>query len=191
MTDYVMKYDQYESFLKKSLFTDYVLLFFALLAIIGMVVFALWWRHCEKKDALKQQNSNSSPESKIDKKIYVISAILILAVTIGAVSSVVDSIIKTSHDIKNQAYVFVDENFIVSETEWWGRWNDTTYTIEFEKNGVKTKIHPNLKFWDLPPGEYHDTIFVYSLESEIILEVNGDTGDGSLVLTESRTTPLV
>ncbi len=165
------QYEAYEKILRKALVTDYISLGFIALCVIGIIVFFLWLYRGDKKYAQEFPNFENSKESKRDKKVYIVSLIFLGLIFIGSTFATVNSIIRINHDITNQAYVLVDQTFTVVETEWWGRWNDTTYTIEYETNGVKVEIHPELQFWDLPAGEHENMAFVYAKESEIILDL--------------------
>ena len=170
----LVNYEKYEEKLKESLTWDYLLLIFMIIVIIGLTVFVLWWNISEKKELGELQLDYNNNKIKIP---VIVSVTLLTLVIIGATYNFISSIIKKNYDINNKAYIVVSEDFIVTEENWLGRWNSKTYTIEFERDEQIMTIHPDLKYTDLSIGEHTDLIFVYSLKSEIVLDVFGKTGE--------------
>ena len=169
----LQNYEKYEQKLRESLIWDYALLIFVTIIVIGLILFAIWWYIGEKNDTKKSQRN-------IKEKIpVIISAIMLFLIIVGTADTLISGITKKTYDINNKAYVVVAEDFIVRQEDWWGRWNNDTYTIEYKKNGELMTIHPDLKNIDLSEGEHSNLIFVYSLKSEIILDVF-KRGNGSV-----------
>lgn len=174
MIDLTKNYSKYESQLKSVRITDYISLGFLIVVCIIVIILLVWWYRSEKDEQESFKNSKENKDTIINKKQLIFCIVFLSFAAIGFAHSTIKSIINITYDINNSAYVIVTEEFTVTETDWYGRWNSTTYTIEYERDGEKIEINPNLKYWDLSSGKYTNTVLVYSLKSEIVLDVLRD-----------------
>lgn len=165
------KYAEYSEIVSKSLTWDWVLLGILIVLALGVIGFFIWWRMDINQDTKYAFNEKLLAEAKTDNlKWYIFAGILSILLSLALTSTVKD-IHEAKQDIKNEAYVIIDSPFTVSEQEWWGRWNRTTYSINFEKDGSPAEISPDLRDIDLPSGHHTDKVLVYAEKSEIIVDI--------------------
>lgn len=115
----------------------------------------IWWNYCSSTDAHHETSSKDAWETKF---LHYLTYVLCVGGLIGSIALSINTISKCSYDIKHQAYIIWEGDFIVCQD---GPGKSRWYLPD--EDGIKLEGN------DLSEGEYNGRI-IYGARSKVVLD---------------------